>query len=503
MTERPSPRSSYMEPFRPQVHYTPALHWMNDPNGLVYDDGEYHLFYQYNPFGATWGHMSWGHAVSRDLVHWTELPVALPETRDMMIFSGSAVADRENTSGLGTKNKPPLVALFTGHHTKEQREAQYLAYSLNQGRTWTLHEGNPVLDRGLADFRDPKVFWYEPGAVWIMAVALPPEQIIQLYASEDLQQWRHLSDFGPAGTYQGAWECPDLFELPVEGGLDETRWVLHVSVDEGALAGGSGGQYFIGTFDGVTFIPDTVGDDPAVAPWTPTDHGADFYAVASWSGLPEDDGRRVWIGWMNNWRYARDLPTAPWRGAQSLPRQLALRRIGGSLRLVQQPVDELQHLRGEHWHLEALPIGDRMVPLAPHGIAGTTLEFIAEMEPGTAREVGLRVRVGKEEATVIGVNLDTGTVFVDRRQSSSEAVHAALVARHEGPLDLQNGRVRLHVFVDASSVEVFAGAGETTITDRIFPAPDSDGVDVYARGGTARLTELDGWALESIWKGAP
>ncbi|MGV3772085.1 MAG: glycoside hydrolase family 32 protein [Verrucomicrobiales bacterium] len=247
----------YKEPFRPQFHFTPATNWMNDPNGMVFYEGEYHLFYQYNPFGDKWGHMSWGHAVSPDMLHWEHLPVALYEENDIMIFSGSAVIDWKNTSGFGINGKPPMVAIYTGHYTKKPLQNQQIAYSNDRGRTWTKYSENPVLDIGAADFRDPKVMWHEASKKWVMTVAWPVERKVRFYSSPNLKDWAHLSDFGPTGSTSGIWECPDLFPVTVEGkpGGGE-KWVLIVNVGGGAPAGGSGCQYFIGNFDGKQFTLD-------------------------------------------------------------------------------------------------------------------------------------------------------------------------------------------------------------------------------------------------------
>lgn len=244
----------YREPWRPQFHFTPQRNWMNDPNGMVYYDGEYHLFYQYNPFGDRWGHMSWGHAVSRDLVHWEELPVALAEADGIMIFSGSAVVDWQNTSGFGRDGQPPLVAIYSGHYTGRPLQNQQIAYSTDRGRTWTKYAGNPVLDVGMADFRDPKVMWHAPTARWIMTVALPAEHKVHFYASPNLKEWKYSGEFGPAGAVDGIWECPDLFPLVTSTG--ETKWVLIVNLNPGGPAGGSGCQYFVGEFDGQRFQAD-------------------------------------------------------------------------------------------------------------------------------------------------------------------------------------------------------------------------------------------------------
>ncbi|HSH17606.1 MAG TPA: glycoside hydrolase family 32 protein, partial [Verrucomicrobiae bacterium] len=256
--------ATYREPFRPQFHFTPATNWMNDPNGMVYYDGEYHLFYQYNPFGDKWGHMSWGHAVSPDLVHWEHLPVALQEENGVMIFSGSAVVDWKNTSGFGKDGQPPLVAIYTGHYTEKPLQNQHLAYSNDRGRTWTKYAGNPVLDVGKPDFRDPKVMWHAQTKKWVMTVTLPTERKVSFYSSPDLKQWTHLSDFGPAGAVKGIWECPDLFPLRIEGRLRK-KWVLIVNIGAHSVAGGSGCQYFVGEFDGTRFVPDQL---PASSPET-------------------------------------------------------------------------------------------------------------------------------------------------------------------------------------------------------------------------------------------
>ncbi len=248
-----APAATYKEPFRPQFHFTPATNWMNDPNGMVFYDGEYHLFYQYNPFGDKWGHMSWGHAVSPDLVHWEHLPVALYEENGVMIFSGSAVVDWKNTSGFGENGKPPMVAIYTGHYTGKPLQNQQIAYSNDRGRTWTKYSGNPVLDIGAKDFRDPKVMWHEPTKKWVMTVCMPTDRQVRFYGSPNLKDWTLLSEFGPAGAVKGIWECPDLFPLKVEGSR-QSKWVLIVNIGGDAVAGGSGCQYFVGEFDGSRFF---------------------------------------------------------------------------------------------------------------------------------------------------------------------------------------------------------------------------------------------------------
>ncbi len=493
---------TYQEMYRPQLHFTPPRNWMNDPNGLVFYDGEYHLFYQYNPFGTRWGHMSWGHAISLDLVHWEHYPVAIPEADGVMAFSGSAVVDWNNSSGFGNGERPPLVAIYTGYREAEKIQAQYLAYSNDRGRSWMTYSGNPVLDRGLADFRDPKVFWHEPTQRWIMVVALSADHKVQFYESTDLKSWTLMSEFGPAGSDQGLWECPDLFPLTVEDGSQQDRWVLQVDLGDGAVAGGSGGQYFLGYFDGRQFEAQPLGASawagPGLAQWV--DYGQDFYAAVSWSDVPVQDGRRLWIGWMNNWQYAQEIPTDPWRSAQSLPRSLHLRNVGDGLRLAQQPVRELQSLRERFMQIEARQLSDETFTLSETGFWGRRLEILAEFEPETAREFGLRVRVGQQEGTVIGYDVTRSELFVDRTRSGRSDFHPLFARRHAGPLPLRDGRLRLQIFVDRSSVEVFGNDGLTVLTDQIFPSLGSEGLEVYAVGGSVKLHSFTAWQLRSIWR---
>ncbi len=478
----------YHELFRPQFHFTPEIHWMNDPNGLVYFDGEYHLFYQYNPHGNEWGHMSWGHAVSRDLVHWQHLPIALHEEYGVMAFSGSAVVDVRNTSGFGADDRPPLVAIFTGHG--HQRQTQDLAFSRDRGRTWTKYADNPVLDVGEADFRDPKVFWHAPTERWVMVVVLAVQKKVQFYGSTDLKAWTLLSEFGPAGVKDKPnWECPDLFELPIEGEPGQTRWVLEADMGSGAIAGGSGGEYFVGTFDGTRFVPDREESE-----WV--DFGRDFYAPVSWSDIPAADGRRLWIGWMNNWETCLN-PTYPWRSAMSVPRELTLRRIDGRLRLCQHPARELRSLRDQSWELRDKALDNEAFPL---GLRGQQLEFVVELEAGTAAEFGLRVLKGEREETVIVFDAKANTLSVDRTRSGNVNFHPAFAGRHTGPLRLDaQRRIRLHVLVDACSVEVFGNDGEMVVTDLVFPQPESRGVELFATGGTCRVISCEVYTLKSIW----
>lgn len=475
-------------PWRPLYHFTPPRNFMNDPNGLVQLGGEYHLFYQHNPEGDTWGHMSWGHATSPDMLRWKDLPVALREEGGIMIFSGSAVHDRRNTSGL-CEGRPEtcLIAVYTGHG--QDRQTQNLAVSVDSGRTWRKHAGNPVLDIGAKDFRDPKVFWHEPTHRWVMVVALSTERKVRFYASPDLQRWEALSDFGPQGAVDGVWECPDLFELPVEGQPGRARWVLDVDVDRGAPAGGTGGQYFVGDFDGTRFRSDL----PADAPPRWVDHGRDFYASTSFSDLPEGDRRRIWMGWLDNWEYAKVEPTPPWRGMQSVPREVRLVAAGNEVVLAQRPIREIETLRGAPVVVEPGKLaGRRFLP-----VAGDALDIEAVLRPGTAKAFGLAVRVGNGEETLVGYDASASRLFVDRARSGRSDFHPAFAGRHSGPFAVESGLVRLRILVDRSSVEVFGGDGRTVISDRIFPRPTSRGVALFAEGGSAELVSLRAWPLEA------
>jgi fructan beta-fructosidase len=493
-----APKDSYDENYRPQFHFTPAKNWMNDPNGPIFYKGEYHLFYQYNPFGNDWGHMSWGHAVSRDLVHWQHLPVAIPEENGVMIFSGSTVVDWHNSSGFcrpsGVGDVSCLVAIYAGHTSTLQ--TQNVAYSNDNGRTWTKYLGNPVIDLHLKDFRDPKVFWHEATHKWVMVAALSPEHKLRFFGSNDLKHWTALSDFGPVGAIGGVWECPDLFPLPVEGEMGKSRWVLNVNLNPGGIQGGSGNQYFVGNFDGTKFTAENPEGKTLWADW-----GRDFYASTSFSDIPAADGRRIWLGWLGNWDYAANVPTFPWRGVQTFPRELKLRRFADGIRMVQEPVAELAGLRGKQVSFAGQNIVEANRALQAKGVRGETLEIMAEIDLGSAAEFGFKVRKGEKEETLVGVDAKESKLFVDRTRSGNVGFSDKFAGRHAGPLSMVRGKnVKLRIFVDRSSVEVFANDGETVITDGIFPARTSDGLEVYSQGGEARVVKMEIWNLNSAWR---
>jgi fructan beta-fructosidase len=476
------------EPFRPQYHFTPPAHWMNDPNGLVHLDGEFHLFYQHNPADTVWGPMHWGHAVSPDLVNWQSLPIALYPDNLGNIFSGSAVVDPNNTAGFGAG---AMVAIFT--HESDGVQRQSLAYSTDKGRTWTKYTGNPVLNtpNNLKNFRDPKVFRFNASGAdghWVMLVAAG--NVILFYTSTDLKAWTPSGGFGLGyGSTSGVWETPDLFLLPVEGSPD-SRWVLTVGVGDGAPAGGTGVQYFIGDFDGKVFKSQ---NPKETVLWA--DNGADFYAAQAWNNVPGQ--RQIWLGWMNNWSYAQKIPTSTWRGAFTLPRELGLAPTPAGLRLVQNPINELQRLRGQHWTWP----DETITPAASNmlkDISGETLEITATFQlstTGAADRFGIRVRVGDGERTTIGYATKAGTLFVDRTQSGQTAFSPGFSGIHTAEMPPSDGTIRLHIFVDRASVEVFGTDGLAVITDQIFPSSKSLGLELFADGGPVRLKSLEVYKL--------
>lgn len=485
-----SPCDYYTEKYRPQFHYSPKKNWMNDPNGLVYYKGKYHMFYQYNPYGNEGGNTSWGHAVSQDLVHWKELPVALMPDDLGLIFSGSVVVDKCNTSGFFKEHSGGLVAIYTNAGETQQ---QSIAYSTDEGLTWTKYKRNPVIPNpGITDFRDPKVIWYEKECKWVMALAAGDR--ILFYSSKNLKDWEYMSQFGKnEGSHGGVWEVPDLFELPVDGNPNCSKWILKVDINPGAVAGGSGGQYFIGKFDGTRFINE---NPPHEIRWV--DYGKDFYAAQTWFNT---GNRKIWLGWMDNWQYADVIPTYPWRGAMSIPRELTLKTVRGEgIKLVQTPVKELKELRKKQyqWENERITPGENILS----NIKGKTVEIIAEFELGSASEFGFKVRKSPTEETVIGYDAERHLLFVDRTYSGEFTFSPAFAGRYEAVLNPIRDKIKFHIFVDWSSVEVFGNDGRIVLTNLIFPNPSSNGLELYSKNGNVKLISLTVNKLESIWGGS-
>lgn len=482
---------------RPLIHFTPPSGWMNDPNGLVYFEGEYHLFYQYipwdlyHPTGSP--HLAhWGHAVSTDLLHWIHLPVALAPDDLGAIYSGCVVIDDYDSSGF-FNGGPGLVAIFT-HNNRYQSprgpQVQSIAYSRDRGRTWTTYDRNPVIaNPGPRDFRDPKVFRHESSGRWVMVVTYNGDRVY-FYTSENLRDWEYASEFGAdQGAHGDQWECPDLFQLPVEGGGEGARWVLHLSTYHPAGPSERVGlQYFIGDFDGRSFH----NGNPADTVLTP-DYGRDNYALVTWSNVPVDDGRCLAIGWMSDWAYARDVPTEVWKGAMTLPRELRLRRTAEGVLLVQAPAAEMERLRARHTsHADRTLSPDATV--WEHDVS-EAMEIIVRFDLAQASECGIRVHTGGRAQTTIGYDAGADAVFVDRTHSGKTDFSSAFPGRQSGPLAPKSGRITLRIYLDRSSVEVFANDGEAVISSAIFPEAAITSLECYAEGGEARLLSLDMYSL--------
>lgn len=479
----------YKEKFRPQFHLTPPHGPMSDPNGMVYVDGEYHQFYQFTG--------RWGHAISRDLLHWEHLPLALVGDELGDIWSGSCVVDHRNTSGL-FQHSYGMVAIFT--HFKNGLQSQSIAYSHDKGRSWSKYAGNPVIaNPGLQDFRDPKVLWHEPSARWVMIVSVDRE--VYFYSSANLMNWRFESSFGSGqGSQDAVWECPDLFQLPVEGEDGISKWVLHISIGDNRQTDGSHAQYFIGEFDGSRFI----NDDASGKEVNWTDYGQDFYAAVTYSGIPQQDGRTIWLGWTSNWKYPFAGPTAPWKGGMSLPRSLSLKRdrASGELRLVQQPVAELKQLRGLSCELKEVKLSGDSLLL---DYTGSSFELEAEVQWEAVAAFGARVCLSEQEATEIGYRPAEAEAYVDRHRSGlSEFISREgkpfhfgkrFVAKHEAP----EKRIKLRLFVDQSLIELFIDDGETVFTTLIYPDPSSQGVELFAEGGAAIFSNVKVYGISSVW----
>ncbi|MBL7738772.1 MAG: glycoside hydrolase family 32 protein [Chitinophagaceae bacterium] len=475
----------YKEKYRPQFHFTPAIHWMNDPNGLVYHKGEYHLFYQFNPMGNRWGHMSWGHAVSKDLVHWQHLPVAIPEEKDTMIFSGTCVSDIHNTSGFAkTPGITPLVAIYTAH-IENVSQTQHLAYSLDDGRTWIKYNRNPILDIGSKEFRDPQVFWYEPQKKWVMCVVLATDKKVRFYSSANLIQWQPLSDFGPAGDVNGVWECPDLFEVPVEGEPRKTKWVLMHSPAPYM-------QYFVGEFDGAAFKTGKA-TDKIFRP----DYGPDYYAAITYKNLPVRSPVTS-IGWVNNWNYANDIPTSPWKSAMSLPRKLSVKKINTEWVLLQQPVEAIRSLREKQLvQLKGQTIsGVKRLPVSTR-----QCELNITIQPSDGANCGVRLAAGNGHEIEIGYNTVTQTLYIDRSKTAHRSFHANFekLTRYETAVPLNNKTLTLSVLFDQSIVEVFANNGEAVLTAQLFPDEKDNGIEIFSHKGSSGIVSLRVWKMKSIW----
>jgi fructan beta-fructosidase len=455
--------------YKPAYHYTSAKNWVNDPNGMVYLDGEYHLFYQYNPFGDKWGHMSWGHAVSKDLKTWEELPVAIPETMNAdssvnMVFSGSAVVDSMNTSGFFEKGfKLGMVAIYTKHLDKKGKgmgQSQSLAYSSDKGRTWKFYDKNPVLDIKLPDFRDPSVFWHE--GKWKMIVAKPLEFTAQIYESADLKNWKLLSEFGKIGDYAKIWECPSLFKVPVENS-DKFKWIsmvssAHEDVDYVGM------QYFVGDFDGKKFTPD------AQTSVLRIDHGKDFYAAVPFNSRPLTQKYPIIMAWQNNWAYTTDLANESRRGMFSMPRMVSLIEKNGKYEMIQKPIFA-DNIETYDLKLNGSDSGKNI------GMEGNSFRLNLEIDLNNTKGFTIDLLKNGEEKSVVSYDISTQKLSFDRTKSGVVDFSKKFPSIESMKVELENGIIKLDIFVDNSIVEIFANDGKAVISDLVFPKKANGSVE--------------------------
>lgn len=500
--------------YRPSYHFTPLYGWMNDPNGMVYKDGEYHLYFQYNPYGSKWGNMHWGHAVSRDLIHWEHLDPAIARDPVGHIFSGSSVVDKKNTAGFG---KDAIIAIYTNNSVNHD-EVQCIAYSNDNGRTFTKYEGNPVLTPfdGLKDFRDPKVFWYEKDKCWFMIVSADKET--RFYKSKNLKKWDYVSAFGKGlGQQPCQYECPDFFQLPVNGDEKNKKWVMTMNINPGCWFGGSATEYFVGDFDGKNFTCPDAND----VKWL--DWGKDHYATVTFSNT----GNRVLaITWMSNWQYANLTPFKQNRGANGLPRELKLYEKNGKYYISEDVAPEALALRKSTKELGSQTVeGEKAFAGATSGMEGA-FEIEADVTADANGIAGIELYNNKRERTLIYIDMKEGKVVMDRTESGltdfgkqsvphdielawdkQRAAEGKQPARIENsinykndfalatwaPLSLcQEGKKTFHldIFADKSSIELFVDGGRIAMTNLVFPVAPYENVKLYSKGGKAEFQNM-------------
>lgn len=482
--ETPTPQ------WRPAYHFSPPQNWTNDPNGLIYLNGVFNLYYQYNPFENKWGHMSWGHATSKDLLNWNNLPVAIHEvvSKDTTtwIYSGSAVLDKYNTSGFGKNGKAPIVAIFTADQPKQKKESQYIAYSNDGGISYTQYAGNPIIDLNKKDFRDPNVFWYEPAKQWMMTVAMVDEHMVRIYGSKNLKEWTKLSDFGPAGTTRNGWECPSLLPLEVDGDPSHIKWVLFVSYfgEHGPQM-----QYFIGDFDGVTFKNDNEQDKTLKV-----DYGDAFYAAIAWRNAPQH--KKILLGWMINGR----KETYPWKGQMSIPRDLSIKTTPEGMVLVQKPsaivVNSLsKQAKGRVLFKKNMIIDGGQILSKNDLFTQNSYWINAEFNLGDAKKVGfvLADQKGLPNGIIIGYDTGKKELYLDCTTAEKGNKDAANLLQY-APLKPVNGVVSIQILLDKSSLEIFGNDGERVISTMVYPDKEATGISVFSEGKST-INTLKIWDL--------
>lgn len=476
------------ETYRPAFHHTPRYGWMNDPNGMFYKDGRWHLYYQYNPYGSKWQNMTWGHSVSDDLVNWEHLPEAIRPNGLGSVFSGSCAVDHDNTAGFGSD---AVIALYTSAGTSQM---QSLASSTDDGLTFNIYPSNPVLTLE-SEARDPKVFWNDSTKEWNMILAHALDHEMLIFTSPDMKSWTLQSSFGKGlGAQGGVWECPDLFELPVAG-TDEKKWVLLCNINPDGPFGGSGTQYFVGDFDGKTFKADTDAAGDVSTKWL--DYGKDHYATVTWSDAP--DGRRVALGWMSNWQYAADVPTMQFRSANTLPREMGLFRApDGEVYASSAPSPELEALRGKlAAKVKKTTVGRKARSFALPSENGGICEILMDIEASKAKTVNIVFSNSQGEKVVMQYDPAAATLSFDRTQSGITDFSEGFPAVTVTPTHEASGRIALRIFVDRSSMEVFGNDGEFVMTNLVFPRTPYTALSVSAEGGNAKVENLRIYSLKS------
>ena len=478
----------YHEPYRLQAHFSPKEKWMNDPNGLVYYKNTYHMFFQHYPDSTVWGPMHWGHATSKDLIHWRQQPIALFPDSLGYIFSGSIVVDEQNTSGFGTKDNPAMVAIFTHHDPKGEKagtknfQNQSIAYSVDEGKTWKKYKANPVLNNpGIKDFRDPKVFWYAPQNKWVMSLATLDR--ITFYSSPDLKDWKKESEFGQKlGAHGGVWECPDLIALKLDG---KQYWVLLVSINPGGPNNGSATQYFVGQFDGKTFSP-----ADAQTKWI--DYGPDDYAGVTWSGTGD---RKIFLGWMSNWLYGNQLPTVKWRSAMTLPRDLALKKEGGSIWLTSKPVEELGSIADKTAKVDVELVAGQKDIFAI--IKQQPKQFKLRFSTDELKEYSIILSNDEGEKLIVGYDSHEKGYYINRTNAGKSDFNKQFATISYAPRIAAGNASDIELIVDASSIEVFADGGLSNLTSVFFPTKAFNHLSIAHNGMKIKNLEVTG--LKSIW----